>query len=201
MTTPTHTAAGFLVAEGLVRSNLVPAEMLPNVYLTSMILANLPDLDAIVLGKIYDHRTKSPFHYPFTWWAILITATVTALATEQKWLLPYIALAALNIFIHFILDTFAVTAGICWLAPFYYKEFSFIRFTKITPKNFRELWRRYAKHPVTWLEVVIWLSALFVVRHPTVYARLKANVAKPQDAQEVRITSPRQMLPQINRPK
>lgn len=171
MTTLTHVAVGYLLAEGLARGQLVPTEMLPHLYLASVVFANLPDVDGLVLGKIYDHRTKSPFHYPFTWWAIFITATVFAMATARLWWLPYIALAIASIIIHFLMDTFAVTGGICWLAPFYYKEFSFIPFTKITPKSVTELMRRYIKHPIMWLEMILWISAIVAARHSAVYAR------------------------------
>ncbi|KKU25704.1 MAG: hypothetical protein UX37_C0015G0008 [Microgenomates group bacterium GW2011_GWA2_46_16] len=175
MTTLTHIAVGYLLADTLVRSGLVPTEMLPHVYAASIIFANLPDLDAVVLGKIYDHRTKSPLHYPFTWWVIFVTATVLALATNQNWWLLYIGLGVISIVIHFLMDTVAVTGGICWLAPFYYNEYSFIPFTKATftevsPKYLKKMLVRYLKHPVMWLEVMIWISAFWTARHATIYA-------------------------------
>lgn len=161
MTTPTHIAVGYMLAEGFIKANLIPPSLAPYAYSVGIISANLPDLDVIIFRKLYDHRTNSPFHYPFTWWLIFLTIIVVSIADSMRYLLPLVYLSITSVFTHFIMDTFGVNAGIRWFAPFHKKEYSFLTMEK-RPDDVREWVFRYLKHPIMLVEVVICLTGLLL---------------------------------------
>lgn len=165
MTTPSHIAVGYLLAEGFIKTQIIPPSLVSFAYTVGIVSANLPDLDVIIFRKLYDHRTNSPFHYPFTWWVIYLTLIVISLADNLQYLLPLIYLSIAGVLTHFLMDTFGVNAGIRWFAPFYKKEYSFLKM-ETRPDDVREWVFRYLKHPIMLVEVALWAGGmlLFIAR-------------------------------------
>jgi len=164
MSTPSHVAAGIILTKYLISRGLLPADLQTQLYLTSALTANLPDLDAILFGQIYTHRDNSPFHYPFTWWLIFTTCFLIALL-EARWLLPYVYLALGNVFLHFLMDTFGVNSGICWFAPFSKKEYSFLSLKMEDPNKltYGRWLVEYLHHPIMILEISLTLAGLWAI--------------------------------------
>ena len=161
MTFPSHIAVGYILAEGFLKAHLIPPNLVPYVYGVSIVSANFPDMDAVLFKKIYDHRTNSPFHYPFTWWLIYLTVFVSIVIANLQSLLPFVYLSILTLVSHFLMDTFGVNAGIRWFAPFHKKEYSFLRMEK-RPDDVREWVLRYVKHPIMIVEVLLCLSGILL---------------------------------------
>ena len=161
MTTPSHIAVGYMLAEGFIQAHLIPPHLAQYAYGIGIISANLPDLDVIIFKKLYDHRTNSPFHYPFTWWLIYLTVFVSIVIANLQSLLPFVYLSILTLVSHFLMDTFGVNAGIRWFAPFHKKEYSFLRMEK-RPDDVREWVLRYVKHPIMIVEVLLCLSGILL---------------------------------------
>lgn len=165
MTTLSHTALGFLVAKLAVSRGWLPADT-STPYLLSMIFANLPDIDGLAsLRKIYDHHNalKNLSHYPANWLIVFLLAAVVAFPFEIRLFYPYLGLAGLNVFLHFILDTFSIYNGIAWFGPWNTKKYSFIRMAPILPADTREWVHWYLKHWVVYLEIALWIVTLLVL--------------------------------------
>ncbi len=159
MTTPSHIAVGYMISQGFIQANLIPPNLAPYAIGVSIVSANLPDLDVIIFKKLYDHRTNSPFHYPFTWWLLYLTVFVSIVIANLQSLLPFVYLSLLSLVSHFLMDTFGVNAGIRWFAPFYKKEYSFLRM-ETRPNDVRVWVLRYLKHPIMIAEVALCLGAI-----------------------------------------
>ncbi len=155
MTTLSHLSLGYLVGRWFISRYPELGNSLPFTYFVAIGSANFPDIDVPLFRKISDHR-DSPFHYPFTWWVAYMTALVGILLTGHTWLLPYVTLSLIGVASHLLLDTFGVNAGICWLAPFFNKEYSFIRI-KSTPKRIRTWVSQYLNHWIMILELAVWI--------------------------------------------
>lgn len=161
MTIPSHIAVGYMLARGFMAAHLIPSNLVPYVYGVSIVSANFPDMDAVLFKKIYDHRKNSPFHYPFTWWVMYMTTIILLVAEHQRFLLPLVYLSIAGTLSHFLLDTLGVNAGICWFAPFYKKEYSFLKLRK-KPVNVKEWILHYITNPVMIVEVTLWITGLTV---------------------------------------
>lgn len=161
MSTASHAAAGIILTNFLIKHGVFPEALQNQLFLFAGITANLPDIDALLFKKIYDHRNHSPFHYPFTWWLIFMTALVIS-HFEANFLRPYIYLATANVFVHFLLDTLGVNAGICWFKPFHKKEYSFLPLRKQRPTNVKTWLGNYLSHPIMILEVILTVSGLYL---------------------------------------
>lgn len=161
MTTPSHIAVGYMIAQGFVQAHLIAPNLVPYAYGVSIISANLPDLDVIIFRKLYDHRTNSPFHYPFTWWVVYVTLLVASLLDSFHGYLPLLYLSILCVLSHFLMDSFGVNAGIRWFAPFHKKEYSFLQM-ETRPDDVREWVFRYLKHPIMLAEVALWVGGILL---------------------------------------
>lgn len=165
MTTLSHSAVGFLITEYFVNRGWLPdATVTP--YLLGVAFANLPDIDGLAsLRKVYDHHNalKNVSHYPLNWLLVLVLAYLLSLPFHIRFLYPYLALAGINIFLHFILDTFSIYYGIAWLGPWNTKKYSFVRMLPILPSNTNEWVHWYTKHWVMYLEIALWLITLIIV--------------------------------------
>lgn len=95
-----------------------------------------PDLN-LFWRKITEHH-RDFTHYPVFW---LLTAVVVFLAEYFLGLPSFIFTLSLlaSTIVHLLLDTFGISLGVHWLAPFSYREFSFTNLDKSgldrTPKE------------------------------------------------------------------
>jgi len=165
MTTPSHAAVGFLVTRFFVNQGWLP-EGTVTPYILGVAFANIPDVDGLVsLRKVYDHHNtfKNFSHYPANWFLVLGLVSLLALPFSIKFFYAYLALAAVTIFLHFIMDTFSIYHGIAWLGPWSKKKYSFITMLPIIPANTREWVHWYTKHWVMYLEIALWIVTLLVL--------------------------------------
>ena len=165
MTTLSHTALGYLVARFAIDRGLLPADT-TTPYLLSMIFANIPDIDGLAsLKKIYDHHSalKNLSHYPANWFMVFAFVAILALPFKIPMFYPYLGLAVINVFFHFVLDTFSIYNGISWLGPWNKKKYSFIRMAPILPADTHEWVHWYLKHWVVYLEIALWIVTLLVI--------------------------------------
>lgn len=165
MTTLSHAAVGLLVSRYFIEQGLLPAGT-ATPYLLGLAFANLPDIDgALAPRHLYNHQNhlKSTSHYPANWLIVLGLVALLALPFRLRFILPYIGLAAVNVFLHFVLDTFSIYGGIAWLGPWKKKRYSFVKALPFFPKNNHEWAHWYTKHWVMYLEVALWVVALIVL--------------------------------------
>jgi hypothetical protein len=164
MITISHFSAGILVGEFLVVNNFIPSNLVLPVYLISALSANAPDVDIVFSHKLYHHRLHSPLHYPVTWAIILFPILAWEYTFNLQTALFLTTITFINILIHFLMDTFGVNYGICWLAPFSKREFSFFRLRQKRPERIKEWVLNYITHPVFYFEIALWIIALLTVR-------------------------------------
>jgi uncharacterized membrane protein len=89
--------------------------------------------------------------------------SLLALPFSIKFFSAYLMLAAITIFLHFVMDTFSIYHGIAWLGPWSKKKYSFITMLPIVPANTREWVHWYTKHWVMYLEIALWIVTLLVL--------------------------------------
>lgn len=163
MTTPTHIALGYLVAEGFTRLGLASPDAFDKTLLLSVIAANAPDADVLMFWKMRHHRINSYLHYPVVW-ILLITGTALYLMFFLPTLLQIIPLIMVNIMMHFILDTFGIEVGIRWAWPWKKTYYSFIPSRTDIPKSIGGFIRKYLTLPVLYIEIGFWiLTAIFAL--------------------------------------
>ena len=102
-------------------------------------------------------------HYPANWLIVFGLVAVLALPFRIHNFYPYMVLAIINIFLHFVLDTFSIYQGIAWLGPLKKKKYSFLAMLPILPVDTNEWVRWYTKHWVMYLEIAIWIVTLLVL--------------------------------------
>lgn len=117
MTFFTHAIVG--AAVGLVVSDLTGVEAVVAVPL-NVGLSLLPDIN-LFWRKISDHHNDVT-HYPSFW--VIMATLIWYVESETRLYSISVLLSGL---IHLILDTFGMTIGVHWLAPFHLKEFSFTK--------------------------------------------------------------------------
>lgn len=161
MTTPTHVAIGYFIARGFATSGLLPDTN--STYLLSMMFANAPDIDAIIITRrLYAHRENfySLSHFPATW-AVLFSFALLVITNQAPQYLMYLSLCAISVFSHFILDSFDLFEGISWFGPWIKKPFSFIRL--LTPPTNNTEWTiLYRNHWLFYVELLICLLAFSI---------------------------------------
>ena len=164
MTTLSHSAVGFLVTRFFIDRGWLPDAS--SQYLLGIAFANIPDIDGLAsLKKIYDHHSafKHFSHYPLNWLIVFGFVFLLSLPFHIGNVYPYLALAAVNVFFHFIMDTFSIYYGIAWLGPWNKKKFSFVRMLPITPASTNEWVQWYTKHWVMYLEIALWIVTLIIL--------------------------------------
>ena len=165
MTTLSHAAVGLLVTKFFVDRGWLPdATITP--YILGVAFANIPDIDGLVsLRKVYDHHSalKNLSHYPANWFIVFGFVAILALPFHIRYFYTYLCLATVNVFLHFILDTFSIYHGIAWFGPWNKKKYSFIRMLPIIPSDTHEWVHWYMKHWVLYLEIALWIVTLMVL--------------------------------------
>lgn len=87
----------------------------------------LPDLN-LAWKKISDHH-RDFTHYPIFWLMVAAVVFLLEYFTGSATFIFTLSLLA-STFVHLLLDTFGITLGVHWLAPFSYREFSFTNLDK-----------------------------------------------------------------------
>lgn len=165
MTTLSHVAVGILVTRSFIDRGWLPDGTVTP-YILGVVLANIPDIDGLVnVRKLYDHHSslKNVFHYPANWLLVFGLVAILSVPFRIHAFYPYVGLATVNVFLHFVLDTFSIYQGIAWFGPWNKKKYSFITFLPVLPVNNDECFRWYAKHWVMYLEIAIWIVTLMVL--------------------------------------
>jgi hypothetical protein len=152
MSTPTHIIAGAIIAKYAMHVGFLP-DAPEIIYPMSIIAANIPDIDSIFIHYPKDHRNY-PFHFPLYWVCFLALLLFTAVRIHRLDLVPYVDLIAINLFIHFFLDTWNIRTGIYWLMPWKHKEFNFFKRVPYALTKMGML-RQYLFHPYILLELLI----------------------------------------------
>jgi len=163
MSTPSHVATGYLLANACMAWGYLPPDPSGTTTWIGILASVAPDFDILAIRKIHDHRVNSLLHYPLTWIVASVLSLFSARIIGIAWLVPYILLVLASVLIHFLMDTLGVNAGICWLAPFRIKEFSFFRIKYHHLKNIKEVplyFLAYLKHPVMVLELLLCVGVL-----------------------------------------
>lgn len=165
MTTLSHGAVGILITKYFITQGWLPSDSITP-YLLGVTFANLPDIDALAsLKRIYDHHSnlKNFSHYPVNWFIVFVFVALLAIPFHVRFFYTYLGLATLNVFLHFVLDTFSIYQGIAWLGPWNKRKYSFITMLPIMPVNTHEWVRWYTKHWVMYLEIALWIITLLVI--------------------------------------
>ncbi|HRN71208.1 MAG TPA: metal-dependent hydrolase [Candidatus Woesebacteria bacterium] len=120
-------------------------------------LSLLPDIN-LLWRKISDHHNDFT-HYPLLW---------VILATIVWYLEPSPHIYSLSILLsglfHLILDTFGMTIGVHWLAPFNSKEFSFTKIhAQPEQKSMMSKISQFHKTRHLYYEMIIILSCTLVI--------------------------------------
>lgn len=167
MTTISHSAVGIIVAQYFIENGWLPnAGLTP--YVMSVVFANLPDIDALLsLKRMYDHHNtlKNMSHYPANWLFVLLFTALLAIPFHLPNFYVYAGMCAVNVFLHFVLDTFSIYGGIAWLGPWNKKKYSFIKIMPYVPANNWQWVHWYLKHWVVYLEVALWIIAILIITH------------------------------------
>lgn len=183
MTTLTHIIVGAAAAKMALAAHALPGDP-STAYLIGIIAANLPDFDTpfvsvrltdvtrnlSALGGVpfrKNHRTQSFFHYPVFWLVLFSLVALAAKTTGNAMALAYLPFVALNVAVHFIMDSFGIGgAGICWLAPVNRRVFSILPMHTAMPRDFRELVATYRSSALLKIEAGIGIACLwYLLRH------------------------------------
>ncbi len=156
--TPTHISLGYLIAMRLTSGN-IPPETIRTVMTVSMIASVAPDLDILQVWKLMRHR-ESVLHKPLFWVVVFGFVYAYFHITGKIELSIYTIIAAINVLVHLIVDTFSLNRGIVWFWPFNKKEINLIRIHP--PKGFAAMAKVTIRHPLTYVEIGIWAIALIV---------------------------------------
>lgn len=123
------------VAVGVVISETTGTD--PRITVPACIVFSIAPDSNLFWKKITEHH-RDFTHYPIFW---LLTAVVVFLAEYFLGLSSFIFTLSLlaSTIVHLLLDTFGISLGVHWLAPFSYREFSFTDLDKSgldrTPKE------------------------------------------------------------------
>lgn len=167
MTTISHAAVGIIVTRAFIEHGLLPRYGVAP-YILGITFANIPDIDALVSIKhLYDHQNKlkNMSHYPANWLFVIGFTAIIGLFFRIPHFYTYLGLVAINVLLHFVLDTFSIYGGIAWFGPWNKKKYSFIRMLPYVPSNTYEWVHWYMKHWVVYLEVALWIIAALILTH------------------------------------
>jgi len=95
--------------------------------LVCIVFSLLPDLN-LIWKKISDHH-RDFTHYPIFWLMVVAVVFLMEYFTGSTTFILTLSLFA-STFVHLLLDTFGITLGVHWLAPFNYHEYSFTSLDK-----------------------------------------------------------------------
>lgn len=154
MTFLSHALVGASI--GVALSNITGVDAKLTVPL-NIGLSLLPDVN-LLWKKISDHHNDFT-HYPLLW---------VILATIVWYLEPATHIYSISVLLsglfHLILDTFGMTIGVHWFAPFHSKEFSF---TKIheqpKQKSMKSKIDQFHKTKHLYYELIIMLTSTLVI--------------------------------------
>jgi len=157
-----HPAAGYLATKGALALGLGRGRGLSDRTLLAVGVAAsvLPDADLLYF---YTIDRQQHLHYGYWTHIPAFWAVVLGLAAGVCWVrhirngAPVIALVALNLFLHFVLDT--VAGGMRWLYPFSSRGFALVR----VPAEHGHWFLNFIWHWTFILELLLWAAALYVL--------------------------------------
>lgn len=165
MTTLTHVSVGYFIARGFALSGILPDAN--STYLLSMVFANAPDIDAIILTRrLYAHRENfySLSHFPASW-AVLFSLAFLIITNQAPKYITYLVMCGISVISHFILDSFDIFEGISWFGPWIKRRFSFVSLV-ISPfldtADYKKLFHIYKKHWLFYIECIICILAFAI---------------------------------------
>ncbi|MCA9380179.1 metal-dependent hydrolase [Candidatus Dojkabacteria bacterium] len=154
MTFLSHAFVG--ASAGVILSNVTGVDPSLTVPL-NIGISLLPDIN-LLWRKISDHHDDIT-HYPIVWIILSIVASVLEGNTHI-----YSLSILFSGIMHLILDTFGMTIGVHWFAPFNSKQFSF---TKIHPQtasgDLKAKILQFLRTGQAYYEFVTILSSIFLV--------------------------------------
>jgi len=107
MTPFAHAGAGYLITQGIAYLNPTIGLDKPEMIISSVIGAVIPDIDVLFSKNIKDHR-DSPFHYPLFWITILAIGFSLGKIINNQFLINIFIGFGLGIFTHIFFDWFTV---------------------------------------------------------------------------------------------
>lgn len=158
MTFVSHALSG--VAVGVVLSEVTGVGLETTIPLSTA-FSVLPDIN-LLWRKISDHH-RDFTHYPSFWLVILVLSFALEYFLQSSSFIVSLSLI-ISVTTHLILDTFGIRLGVHWLAPFNYREFSFLgidRTSRHLSEKEKALQFFRSKH-VLYETVVIFSSLLLV---------------------------------------
>lgn len=167
MTTISHVAVGVIVTRYFIEHGILPKYGIAP-YVLGITFANIPDIDGLIsLKRIYDHHNtlKNMTHYPANWLFVLGFTALLGLFIHIPNFYNYLALVSINVFLHFVLDTFSIYGGIAWFGPWNKKKYSFIKILPYVPSNTHEWIHWYMKHWIVYMEIALWIIAALIIAH------------------------------------
>lgn len=110
-----HLPVGYLLADRLARGRPDRRGLIA----TGLVASVLPDLDLVWFYLVNDRQNPHHdflFHWPLFWVAVAALASLPAMLSGRRRLLPFIGVALACLSLHMVLDSIA--AEIAWFAPF-----------------------------------------------------------------------------------
>jgi len=120
--------------------------------ITTLIFSILPDIDILFVGGIARHH-QTLTHAPLFWILVFILFNLLALALNSAFIKTISFGILIGAISHMILDTFGMSIGLSWLAPFSWKDYSFL------PLNFEyagnNWWQHYVRSTAFIIEALV----------------------------------------------
>jgi len=181
MVLPGHLAAGYLTTYGVLK--LAPSYLslsLSSVqifwlFIIGTLLGDAPDIDAVfgilksrsLSPKGLDGHRKYPTHAPVVWLAAGLVVFFTARCFGTIGVPAFFQVLGLLMWLcpwsHFLCDS--VENGVMWLWPLTTQQFALTQEGEINndhPHTWLNLFSKYFKSPVAWLEALLVVIALVV---------------------------------------
>jgi len=177
MTPFAHLSGGFLVTQIADMINPAWGFNRPEVIITSLIGANLPDFDVFIVGGLKDHRNTIT-HAPLFWIIVMSLLYLISLFIGNSFITLNIVSFSLGLFTHFLFDWFAArekdSGGIRLLYPFSKKHYGFHKL-KDMPKymtgkiNFKKFIKFYSADKLLFyveVSLIVIAIIIFLIRAP-----------------------------------
>lgn len=139
------------------------------VVMSTLVFSILPDIDVVFLGRVAGHH-QTITHTPIFW----LSSGFCLWAASKFFKQPKVVAVSIGLLVgslsHMVLDTFGMSMGVAWLAPFSQKEYSFL---PINPEYAANQWlQHYLESPAFWIEV----AAVVVIATYYGYGRIKRSI-------------------------
>jgi membrane-bound metal-dependent hydrolase YbcI (DUF457 family) len=125
-------------------------------FITSTLFFSIfPDIDVFLVGGIAGHH-QTLTHTPLFWLTVFFVLFLISTKTNKK-SVKAVSLGLLaGSMAHMFLDTFGMSVGVAWLAPFSKQEFSFLPVNSEYATN--DWLAHYLKSTAFWIEIVLVVS-------------------------------------------